>query len=238
MTNQELLRTLDRLKATMISVATGGPRIGEVEHQFGRDYDEAAKELAARSIPNPLPYRDLWEWYGRWSSGDMPSWQSRRNFVTSLFGDLIRDVQKSATSSRIETSEPTGWERVDRNVTHVRKALETANSEEQFQAVGLLCREALISLAQAVYDPAKHTSLDGTSPSSTDAKRMLEAYIAHAFSGSANEYSRKHARAACDLAVHLQHQRTASFRDAAACVEATTSVINLIAITAGLRDPS
>jgi hypothetical protein len=74
--------------------------------------------------------------------------------------------------------------------------------------------------------------------SDTDAKRMLEAYIAVAFGGSAYEHFRKHARAAYDLAAHLQHRRTASFRQAAACTEATTSIVNLIAIMAGLRDPT
>jgi hypothetical protein len=134
--------------------------------------------------------------------------------------------------------EPTGWTRVDRNVIEVRKRLETATMEEQFQAVGLLCRETLISLAQAVHDAKQHPTLDGVTASDTDAKRMLEAYIAVAFGGSAYEHFRKHARAAYDLAAHLQHRRTASFRQAAACTEATTSIVNLIAIMAGLRDPT
>jgi hypothetical protein len=102
----------------------------------------------------------------------------------------------------------------------------------------LLCRETLISLAQAVYDASLHPTLDGVAASATDAKRMLEAYMAVVFAGSAHEHMRKHARAAYDLAAHLQHRRTASFRDAAACAEATTSVINLIAIISGRRDPS
>jgi hypothetical protein len=166
----------------------------------------------------------------------MPSWQSRRDFVNSLFGDLVRNIQ--ANSAQHQPFEPTGWARVDRNVTEVRKRLETAITEEQFQAVGLLCRETLISLAQAVYDPEQHPSPDGVPPSATDAKRMLDAYTAVAFAGSAHERIRKHARAAYDLAAHLQHRRTASFRQAAACTEATTSIVNLIAIMAGLRDPS
>jgi hypothetical protein len=133
--------------------------------------------------------------------------------------------------------EPTGWTRVDRSVAEVRKRLKNAATEEQFQAVGLLCRETLISLGQAVYDAELHRTLDGVTPSDTDAKRMLEAYIAVAFAGSAHEHTRKYARAAYDLAAHLQHRRTASFREAAACTEATTSIVNLIAIMAGRRDP-
>jgi len=79
--------------------------------------------------------------------------------------------------------------------------------------------------------------LDEKQVSKTDAKRMLEAYIAAVFAGDANEHIRKHARAAYDLAAQLQHRRTATFRDAAACTEATTSLVNLIAIMAGRRDP-
>jgi hypothetical protein len=236
MTDQELFEKIERLKSIMIAVATGGPRIGDVQADFARDYDGLATELAHRNIENPLPYRDLWEWYGRWSSGDMPSWQSRRQFVNNLVGDLIRRAQ--AKHFGRAPVEPTGWARVDRSVTEVRKRLETALTEEQFQAVGLLCRETLISLAQAVFDSELHPTLDGVAASATDAKRMLEAYMAVTFAGSTHEHLRKHARAAYDLAAHLQHRRTASFREAAACVEATTSVVNLIAIMAGLRDPS
>jgi hypothetical protein len=48
MTDQELLHKLDRLKAVMIAVATGGPRIGDVEAEFTRDYDEFDAECAFR----------------------------------------------------------------------------------------------------------------------------------------------------------------------------------------------
>jgi hypothetical protein len=115
--------------------------------------------------------------------------------------------------------------------------LASAETEEQFQAVGLFCREALISLAQAVYDPIRHPTLDGKPASATDAGRMLEAYIAVEFAGSANEELRRHARSALALTLALQHRRTAKFREAAISSEATTAVVNLIAIVSGQRDP-
>lgn len=92
-------------------------------------------------------------------------------------------------------------------------------------------------MAQVVYDPASHPPLDGVTPSATDAKRMLEAYIAVELGGGANEATRRHARSALDLANVLQHRRTATFREAALCVEATTTVVNVVAIVAGRRDP-
>ena len=157
MTDQELLHALDGLKATMIAVATGGPRIASEQVSFTEVFDEVAKDLDRREVQNPLPYRDLWGWYDRWTSGDMPSWQSRRHFVNDLFSELVRSIQEKPRGQR--KIEPTGWTRVDRNVTEVRKRLETAATEEQFQTVGLLCRETLISLAQVLYDAKLHPTL-------------------------------------------------------------------------------
>ena len=126
---------------------------------------------------------------------------------------------------------------MDRGVEKFRHAIETATREEDFQGVGLLCREVLISLAQAVYVTERHPTSDGVEPSETDAKRMLEAYLMHELAGGRNEAARRHAKAALDLANDLQHRRTAGFRDAALCAEATSAVVNLIAIISGRRDP-
>ncbi len=65
---------------------------------------------------------------------------------------------------------------------------------------------------------------------------MIEAFFAHASQGSSNENVRRHAKAALKLAVELQHRRTADFREAALCLEATSSVTNIVAILAGRRD--
>lgn len=131
--------------------------------------------------------------------------------------------------------EPTGWEKVDRQIQEVRLRLDTAENEEQFQAIGLISREALISLAEIVYDPNKHPSKDGVNPSKTDAARRLEAFLEVELRGGANEEARYHAKGALKFAAALQHKRTADFRTAALCAEATTSVINIVAIICGRR---
>jgi len=131
--------------------------------------------------------------------------------------------------------EPTGWEKVDRQIQEVRLSLLEATTEEHFQTVGLLCREAMISLAQAVYDPSVHPSVDGIQPSPTDATRMLQAYFAKQLSGSANEESRAHTKAAIKLAAALQHKRTADYQAAALCAEACASIVNIASILSGRR---
>src|SRR5208282_5940629 len=131
--------------------------------------------------------------------------------------------------------EPTGWEKVDRQHQEMKLRLDTAETEEQWQAVGLLCREVLISVAQEVYDAARHPHIDDAKPSDTDAKRMLEAIFAAELKGSTNDQARTHAKAVVNLALALQHKRTPDFMTAALCAEGTTSVVNMLAILAGRR---
>jgi hypothetical protein len=125
------------------------------------------------------------------------------------------------------------WDKVERNINEAITQLEHANTEEQFQSIGLLCRETLISLAQTVYDSELHTTIDGVSPSSTDAKRMLEAYLIYELQASSQEAARKFAKAALELANDLQHRRTATFRDTSLCLEATNAVIKVVALVSG-----
>lgn len=234
MTNNELIHALEELRDTLVAVGTGREAIQDVNDNYRRSYGRVSAELANRRVVNPIRYADLWDWWGQCRNGDLPTYASRRVFIGEIFNPLLNQIREGQSVS----SEPTGWPRVDRNIDEVRSRLASAENEEQFQAVGLLCRETLISLAQAVFDPARHHAADGVSPSSTDAERMLEGFIACELQGGSDEEARRHAKSALKLAVALQHRRTAIFRDAALCAEATTSVINLIAIVSGRRDPN
>jgi hypothetical protein len=233
MTDAELLRHLEKLQSTMISVATGGPKIDSVNGDFQAAYAEVADALAERGLQNPIPFQSLWDWYGRWRTGDLPTYQSRRDYVNGIFRPLVTSIG----SAEARSIEPTGWTRVDRALSRCQQQLANAVGEEDFQSVGLHCREILISLSEVVWDPDRHPTLDGVQASATDAKRKLEAYIAVELASGANEQIRKHARASLDLAVALQHRRTAGYRDAAMCLEGTISIVNLLAIVQGRRDP-
>jgi hypothetical protein len=237
MTDEELIEEVEHQRHLMIAVATGGPRIQEVNQLYVDRRARIAPELRRRNINDPNPLGDLWEWYGRWSAGDLTSWAARRAHVSRMYQPLIDRIRAGAGGTRAELfEEPTGWPRVDRGIYEVRRRLEQAQTEEQFQAVGLLCREVLISLAQVVYDPERHQPEDGVPPSETDAKRMLDSYISTELPGGPNEGARRHAKAALSLTNDLQHHRTADRREAALCAEATTSVVNIVAIISGRRD--
>jgi hypothetical protein len=152
----------------------------------------------------------------------------------NISGRPVYQAMRPGTRREI-IAEPTGWEKVDRQRQEARLRLDTAINEEQFQAVGLLCREVLISTAQEVFNHARHETPDKITPSPTDADRMLAAFFATELAGGANEEARSHAKAALKLAVALQHRRTADDRMAALCFEATMSVVNTVAILSGRR---
>ena len=227
------------MRNTLISVSTGGPRINDVNFEYRESYSHLSAQLEAQGLTNPTPYADLWEWYGKWTK-DLPSYQSRRNYIRSLFEPLERQLREEAPSRGTGLfAEPTGWAKFDFALGEIRKRLESASTEIQFQSVGHLCRETLISLAQTVFDPNLHPPVDGGKEeiSKTDAKPMLDRYLAREVSGGSNENARRHAKASLALANELTHKQTAVFRDAALCAEATASVMNIIAILSGRRDP-
>lgn len=156
-------------------------------------------------------------------------------------GDLTYEGDRFLEEVLAQTpvpTKPTGWSKIDRNMERINTRLRQATVEVDFQQVGHLCRETLIDLAQEVFDEESHPPTDGTAPSDTDARRMLDAYLSKELEGGSNEEARQHAKAALRLANALTHRRTAVFRDAALCAEATASVLNIVAIVSGRRDPS
>jgi hypothetical protein len=235
MTDKECIAMLEAEKEQMIAVATGSPRIQEVNQQYIERRHAIHSFLLTVGVDDANPYGDLWGWYGKWSA-DLPNYRSRREYIIELFQPTIGVLTRRVAGKPSEPiSTPTGWTRVDRGVDAFRRRLETAGTEEEFQTVGLLCRETLISLGQAVFDSDKHTASDGTRPSDTDGYRMIEAFVGAKLSGGSNEVIRSHVKSALKLANELQHRRTASARDAHLCAEATRTVVNLIAIIGDRR---
>ena len=232
-----LIKSIERQRDLMIDVCTGGSRIDDVNDAYKNRRDQIRNSLREIGIEDPNPYNDLWEWYHRWSNGDLPNYRLRRSFLRELYSLILQELTAiESGASALAYREPTGWPLVDRQLENMKAQLVRSNSEEDFQSVGLIARETIISLAQAVYDPKLHKTIDGKKPSKTDAGRMLEAFISSELAGSSNEEIRKYVRAALSLAVAIQHKRTADFKVAALCSEATASVVNSISLITNRRN--
>ncbi|MEH6662792.1 MAG: hypothetical protein V7679_14170 [Parasphingorhabdus sp.] len=224
-----LLADLIIHREMMIDVSTGGQRIQEVNDYY-RAREVRIRERMPADVQYDNPHEDLWAWYRHWSE-DLPQYKDRRIYVRQLFGIAIETLAKRSSVPMPERV-ASGWERVDRALSKAKAQYGLASAEEDFQGIGLLCREVIISLAQAVFDAEIHKTTDGVEASKTDANRMIEAYIAHQFPGASFKEVRAHARASLALALNLQHRRTATRQLAALCLEGTASTVAVISIIA------
>jgi len=226
MTAKKLLGKIDEIKQIMIAVGTG-KRIQDFEQPYKEKYKEIDEILYQLGVPNPNNCSGLWDWYHLWINDGLGTYASRRTYIKDLYNDLITMISQSLENDDL-TYELTGWQRVDRSLYEMKSKLTNAINEEQFQAIALIGRETLISIAQEVFDNSIHKCDDGTIPSDTDSKRMLDAYISYSLQGSSNERHRKFAKSAIDLANQVTHDRCATKRDAEMCFIAVSAVSNLI----------
>lgn len=231
-----LLPELMLHREMMIAVATGQQQIQEVDDYYVARQVRLLEGCAAAGIKYENPHASLWDWFHFWKAQGMDTYADRRNYIRTLFaGPTSSAVGRVHNPSPVAEREPTGWERVDRSLGKAKSQFLAASTEEEWQAVGLLCREVLISLGQAVFDPELHGDTDETGKriGSTDARRQLFAWLHYQMPGGDNKEIRAHIKASIDLAVHLQHRRTATRQLTALCLEATSSAVSVVAIIAG-----
>jgi RNA-directed DNA polymerase len=121
-----------------------------------------------------------------------------------------------------------GWDKVNRQMEEAKARLRDATTEEQCQSIGHLCREAMISLAQTVFDLERHGSAARPDVGTADAKEMLCAVIEIDLKGGATKEVRGMCRKTVDLANSLTHNRTATRREAEVCFSATKAMVDQI----------
>lgn len=229
----QLIKDINFLKNTMVAVSTGKQSISNMNEQYKIKYTSVESALQKIELMNPNPHADLSDWYGKWSSS-FPTFSQRRSYLNGLYDPLIKTLLSADNHDQLSISvDLSEWQRIERSINEIRRRQTEAQSEEQFQSIGLLCRETIISLAQVVFDKSLHQSPDGTVIGETDAKRMLESYIQTECTGSSGTTLRKYMRSTIDLANELTHKRSATQKDVSICVIATITLVNLIGIIAG-----
>ena len=161
---------------------------------------------------------------------------SLRSIGISDFSALNQYAEKESLIDFI--SDISDWNGIKEAISKINKDCSLAYSEMEYQNIGNSCRNLVISVAQIVFNPEIHGKInkEGKELSKTDAIGMLTNYFTYNFSGSSNEFYRKYAKAANDLANMLTHKRTATKRDMLITVSATLSLVNLIGVMEGKND--
>ena len=227
-----LKQNIDTIKSIMISVATGGNRIQEEEERYKKLHAQVGRDCKKLSLTYNNTFYSLWDWFGKWKA-DFPKYQERRFYINDLFAPTLAYFENTESYSNIETIvELDDWERIKRTVIKIKRESDNAQDEEDFQTIGLLCRDVIISLAQAVYNPMIHGATDDTGKQigNADAVRMIGNYVSVKLNGSHNKELRAYAKVTNDLANQLTHKRSATKKDMLLIVSSTIALINFIGI--------
>lgn len=230
---EQLKANVVDVKDIMLSVATGGARIQDVEEKYESQNATVRQLCKSLNISYNNNFGSLWDWYGQWKA-DLPTYQSRREYIRTLFAPTLA-VFEDATE-RVNITDPivalNTWDRINRTIIKIKQLSSAAQNEEDYQQVGLLCREVIISLAQMVYSPDEYGNRDekGVEISNTDSVRMLGNYFNVKLSGSSCEELRTYAKHTNKLANMLTHKRDASKSDMLMAVSAAIALINFVGI--------
>ena len=227
-----LIQDIEKIVEILIDVATGTniEKLNSSYISIYKNIDVAFKKL---NIKNPNPYKNLWDAYQYWSA-NLKTYADRRTYFTNLYQELIETLKESDSYSTPSLHlSYTGWQELDRKIAEIKKQFKEAVNAEQFNGIGAMCRSAFVTLANMVYKEDVHKTLDGVTPSKTDYKRKLEAFINYHLNGSTNEIFRNHCKKTTALADELTHKLTANKTHTALTITALISVVNIIKILNG-----
>lgn len=221
-----ILEMLEWEKNVLIEVGTGTP-IDEYNDDYKKCHKEMTQTLKDICLIHINNFSDLRSWH-KYYKKNLSSYADRRAYIIELYDPLIKTIEDSEeTDNRLIEYTPTGWTKIDHAVLLMRNERDRAESEVEYQAIGVHGRELILTLAQMVYDEEKHKHPDGNPINSAQSKRMFEAYISSRSKTMSNEKI-KFAKASIDLANNLTHKRTATRLDSELCYIAVISTIHVI----------
>lgn len=185
----------------------GAERVLGVPHDM---YDVHCEHSRWWVITNPM---------NLYSQEDLPSIDMTLTFHVGL---RIRMAQKDRTEPDEETKEHVSgaWRRLEQGVD----AMNSASEAEDFQAVGIKCREALISLVQESAGQDWVGEVDNK-PKGSDVKGWGEVFAQKLTDGRMRAYIESLFETTWDLAVWLQHCKNATPWDAEYVLDATSHLI-------------
>ncbi len=226
---------VDRISGLMVSVATGGPRIKEVEASYKREHRALAAVLRRLGIDYPNMFDDLWQWHGRWSDESMPTYASRRVYISNLFAPVRQALTERADATHelargIE--EATGWSTIDAQVARLRRLWREADDADAYNGVGLQCVKVLTTLGQVVFDPKRDLPAGEEEPGPDDAKKRINFHVRRLAAGERAENVRKVVNASYAQANAAKHRHTATRTDAGVAANATVLIVSTLRLLA------
>jgi hypothetical protein len=186
--------------------------------------------------PFKPPFRDLRSFKAYWlREKAWGSWAARRMLLEQIFGplhDALADAESRALASTLaEPVSPhprTGWGAVDTEIGELRRHFRSASTPQDYRAVGNDSVAVIEGISRAAYDPARHLRPGETEPPVDKTKLRLERVIEDALPGSDNEFYRKLARAAIEVAQAVKHSTTPTRGEAGIAADSVILLANIM----------
>lgn len=116
-----------------------------------------------------------------------------------------------------------------RKLKNIATLIDSAREIEDFQAIGVQCREILIELGNSIYFP--EMAGEDEQPKASDFKKKAELFIKHFLTGSDNSDYRniikKMTEGTWDYACKITHSKSATFYEVSTCVSLIISLVSL-----------
>lgn len=223
----DLIDLVKEQAALLIAVATGGPRIDDVDDGYQERRRELRFSLDAIGLADPFPWRSLWEWYRAWAGG----YADRRAQINELVGPLLDDLEARAAAAQVpddtgSVGDPT-WKSVDARLAEMIGELERGTSTDDWADIGRRCREIVIEAANVAFMDVM-VPAGQPIPGRSDAEERLGFYADMMLSGAANSAVRGLIRKLIVLANALTHHKAPTRLMAFATAQATISLVRIL----------
>jgi hypothetical protein len=213
-----------------------------VEEYFRLESPEEDAIVRSEKIATESIYgerHDVWDVEarsGRWwvvtnptnlyKQADFPSMETVLSFHIGLTARLVvaRSAREASATDEQQDRTPAAW----RKFAQAAEAIDKADEAEEFQAVGMRCREALVKFARDVAESEK-IAVDGSDLKKGDFVGWSQIIASAAAPGRSNKALRSYlktvAKATWDFVAALTHDDDATRHDAEIAISATETVL-------------
>jgi hypothetical protein len=182
-----------------------------------------------------LPYRNFSSFRTYWlRNGASNSWQARREILADQFEPLharlirMEDLTLESLADPVSPRTSTGWSEVDEEIRELRRRFLSAQTNQDYRAIGTHCVGVLEALSRTIYDPVKHLR-EGEQPPPVDkSKQRLGRYVEVALPGKGNEELRGLVNKSIEFAHSVKHAHTPTRRDAGIAADAVIVLANIL----------
>lgn len=116
-----------------------------------------------------------------------------------------------------------------RKLKSIATLIDSAEEVEDFQSIGVQCREVLIELGNAIYQP--YMAGEEEQPQKSNFKKKAELFVKFYLTDNENSdyrgYIKKLTEATWDYASKITHSQKATYYEASTCVTLTTSLVSV-----------